>query len=277
MIEHFALRFGGAYHHFRAQMEILLHLEKEDRGKPLNDSILSEGRKEFIANIALRGMIVELEHMEFPTELSNKAKRLLGRLVGKDGRTWTAASLLDALTDLNGDISRELDKHKYFQVRVGGEQYVDNENLFGGEVSEKFTGAKVEIKDAGNCFATELYTATVYHLMRVAEHGLRQIARRLKVTLTDKNKPVPIEYGDWQTVIEAIKNKISTARKLPRGPKKDSQLTYYSDLADRCEYLKDLYRNPAAHTRKRYNEGEALGVMERVRGFMQALARTIPK
>src|SRR5258708_36021034 len=114
MIEHFALRFARVYHNFCAQMELLLRLSRENSGKALNERVLTDGTKYFIADLALQGMIVELDHLEFPIELRNKMKQLYCRLLDKKtDRTWTAESLLDALTDLNGDISRELEKPKY--------------------------------------------------------------------------------------------------------------------------------------------------------------------
>jgi len=37
--------------------------------------------------------------------------------------------------------------------------------------------------------------------------------------------------------------------------------------------MKDIWRNNMAHTRKPYNQTEAVGVMERVREFMQFLGK----
>jgi hypothetical protein len=276
MIELFAVRFCKAYHHFRAQMEVLLPLQQGHPSELLGERELSSTRKQLIAELALRQMIIELDHLQFPVHLCNKVKRLYSRLNSQDGRVWTAESVLDALTDLNGDIQRELDKHKFFQVRSGCENYIDNEHLFGEDVFEKFKSGRQDIKDAGNSFAAELFTACVFHLMRVAEHGLRVIARRLGVQITDKNKRIPLQYGDWTKVIGEIKNKIRDARSLV-GAKKETRLDFYSDLADKCEYLRDIYRNNISHTRKHYNEGGALDAMERVRDFMQSLARQTPK
>lgn len=37
--------------------------------------------------------------------------------------------------------------------------------------------------------------------------------------------------------------------------------------------MKDIWRNTVSHTRKAYNQPEALAVMERVKDFMRFLAR----
>jgi hypothetical protein len=260
MIEHLALPWAHAYHRLLANIEWLHRVDKEDRGKPLNERVLSLGKTQFIAQHALQNMLVELDRMKFQPDLQVKARRLWSRLVDENARTWTAESVLDALTDINGEIQRELGKHRFAYLGVGVDEYFENDHLFGSEVFEKFKSARQDIKDAGNCFATGLYTASVFHLMRVAEHGLRVIARRLKVQITDKKKRIPLSYGDWTKVIEAIRNKITESRSLV-GAQKQTRLDFYSDLAGKCEYLRDIYRNNVSHTRKHYNQGGALDAL----------------
>jgi hypothetical protein len=134
-----------------------------------------------------------------------------------------------------------------------------------------------EAMDAGNCLATGRWTAAVFHLMRVAEYGLRRLAKTLHVKLTDKGKPCPIEYKHWNDVITACRNQIAKARGLPSGTKKEKLLDFYSRAADSCEYMKDIWRNEVSHSRRRYGLSEALGVLERVKEFVQPLAKTEAK
>jgi hypothetical protein len=111
--------------------------------------------------------------------------------------------------------------------------------------------------------------------MRTAEHGLRALARKLKVTITHGNKECPIEYGEWGKIITAIKNKIADARKLSTGPKRQAKLESYSNAADHCEYMKDIWRNSTCHARTPYKFSEAISVFERVRDFMQYLGKAL--
>jgi hypothetical protein len=151
-------------------------------------------------------------------------------------------------------------------------KYVDQDRLFGDKVWERFKDARQDVCQAGNCLAIECATASVFHLMRVAEHGLRAVAKKLQVKLTHKGENQPIEFADWNDVITGIRNKITEVRKLPRGPRKDKSLTFYSDVADQCEYMKDIWRNTIAHTRRPYTTPEAVAVFHRVETFMQRLA-----
>jgi hypothetical protein len=108
--------------------------------------------------------------------------------------------------------------------------------------------------------------------MRVAEYGLRKLANRVNATITDKGRTYPIEYGDRNKVIVAVRGKISLARARTKGPKREKSLQFYSDAADHCEYMKDIWRNEISHTRRRYNKSETLAVFNRVREFVQLIA-----
>ena len=275
MIEHFALKLCDAYHKLCSHSFAVFLREKEDRPKPIQDRALSQGYKSHIAQQALIPIIEELDRQKLD-ELSGKAKSLYGR-VTSSWRTWTAENLYDALKDFRGEISKELAKHKFVRLQSPNDEYFDKEQLFGIEVYEKCKEAREEIKDAGNCIAAELYTACVFHLMRVTEHGFRIVARRLRAAIKDKGKRIPLEYGDWNKVITAINKKIDASRVLANGPKKQERLTYYSEAMERCSVMRDVYRNEVSHTRSRYNKNEALGAMSRVKDFMEIVARTAPR
>lgn len=139
-------------------------------------------------------------------------------------------------------------------------------------ILEQFPDASSDCKEGVDCYALGLYTAGVFHAMRIAEVGLREIARRLDAKPMDNRAEIPIELADWQKVLDTIKVEISKVRKTPKGAERERHLTFYSEMADHCEYMKDYWRNPAAHCRKRYIEGECLGALERVRSFMLLLA-----
>lgn len=112
--------------------------------------------------------------------------------------------------------------------------------------------------------------------MRVAEYGLRSVAKAVRVRLVNKGARQPVEYADWQEVINGIRKAVAAARQLPHGPKKDKRLQFYSDAADQCEYMKDIWRNTISHTRRPYSTTEALGVMQRVEAFMTLLSDKMP-
>ena len=89
-----------------------------------------------------------------------------------------------------------------------------------------FKSATPEIEDAVDCFALDKPTASVFHLMRIAEHGLRALARERKVKLP---KGKPIEWGTWQDLIREVKASADNIGKTKRaGPGKDEALAFYN-------------------------------------------------
>jgi len=169
-------------------------------------------------------------------------------------------------------LKTDLDKRVFIFITPVEAKYHKQERLFGNEIYESFPDARSDIQDAGNCLSVGLYTASVFHLMRVAEFGLRKLAKRLHVKLTDKGKPLHVEYATWDKVITGCKKQIDSARQLPMGKQKDAKLNLYSDSADHCLFMKDVWRNNISHTRKPYSHHEAMAVLERVRDFMRFLS-----
>jgi hypothetical protein len=175
------------------------------------------------------------------------------------------------LQNLRKTVEMELAKRKFAYVSPDASSYFEQDKLFGDAVYEKFEKARQDIKDAGTCLAIGLPTACVFHLMRVSEVALRHVATKVGVKLKDKGKPQPVEYATWDKVIIKIQSHITQAKLLPQGPRKARRLSFFSDAADQCSYIKELWRNEVSHTRKRYNENEALGAMQRVKSFMELL------
>jgi hypothetical protein len=176
------------------------------------------------------------------------------------------------LRELDNNIRWDMEEELFFHIPWEHKTYFNNERLLGDTVFESFKQARSDIKEAGNCLACGNYTAAVFQFMRVAERGLRRLARALKVTITHTKTPIPLEYGEWDKIITEIKNKIAPLRVLPQGPKRQAKLEAYSDAADHCTFMKDIWRNTVSHTRKPYTDREALAVMGRVGDFMQFLA-----
>jgi hypothetical protein len=169
----------------------------------------------------------------------------------------------------------EIRTRRFVYLPSPGDTFYAQEKLFGEAVYNTFPAARYDVQEAGNAIAFEMYTASVFHLMRVAEHGLRRLAKRLRVTLTDKEKFLPLDYADWDKVITGIRGRLADARKLARGPQKQARLEMYSNAADHCEYMKDIWRNTTSHARKAYLPSESLQSKDRVEAFMQFLAESL--
>ena len=205
---------------------------------------------------------------------------LLSQISDLRGETESGACALpaillkDRLATIIKGVNDNLRSRKFMYVPRDQAAYWDNIDLFGDDFVIGFPkAALLEMMEAGNCYAAGRWTACVFHSMRVAEYGLRGLARRLKVTITHKGKQCPLDYGDWDTVITAIKNKIRDIRQKPRGPKRERELQFFSEAADHCEYMKDIWRNEISHTRRRSTKSESLAALNRVKDFVTPLAK----
>jgi hypothetical protein len=175
--------------------------------------------------------------------------------------------VLDVLLDA---VDAELKSRLVLFIPPHRAEYYEANAIVSTIVKDAFPGASSEIRNAGTCFATALYTASVFHSMRAAEIGLRSLAEATGVTF-----PFPIELADWQNQIEKVEAEIKQLAALPKSVKKDEDLSFYSEAATHFRYFKDAWRIRVSHARETYEEGQALSVLNHVREFFDVLAKRL--
>jgi hypothetical protein len=168
-------------------------------------------------------------------------------------------------------VYNELELHKFAYVPEALQGYFENEKLFGEPVYDNFKSARDDIKETGNCLAAELHTASVFHLMRVAERGIRALAydRRVKF---DKG---PIESQDWQAIIGQLQKEIEKVSNWPKSKQRAQAEEFYNSALEEFRGFKGAWRNHVMHARRSYNDRDALSVLSHVQRFMQLLATRI--
>lgn len=131
---------------------------------------------------------------------------------------------------------------------------------------------RFEIESGIDTYALGHPTAAVFHFMRIAEFGLRALARVCKVKL----KKGPIEWQTWQDLITAINKRAEQILQNQRkGPKKDAALGFYNGAVQHFAGFKDQYRNAVSHARVVYAPWQAEMAMRQVRDFMNSLSEKI--
>jgi hypothetical protein len=135
-------------------------------------------------------------------------------------------------------------------------------------ILDKFGSANREVFAAVDLWALGHDTASVFHLMRIAEHGLRALARERRVKIPKR----PLEWADWQNIIDGIQKKADAIARRRRGPRRGAALEFYRGALTSFEGFKDAYRNDVMHTRKSYTEPEATAIRDHVHHFMNRLA-----
>lgn len=127
-----------------------------------------------------------------------------------------------------------------------------------------FPKAVDDAKAAVDCYGMGHHTASVFHSMRVVEHGLRELAAAVNVKF---------EQQMWHGVIEQIEKEIRAIDAAwPSNVSKSDWMSFYSGAAKEFFYFKAGWRNYVSHGGDPYDDPQALGVLEHVRAFMTHLA-----
>jgi hypothetical protein len=145
-------------------------------------------------------------------------------------------------------------------------------DLFGPAVSGAFPSAEADIREAGNCLAAECNTAAVFHLMRVAEVGLRALARDRRVRLPRKE---PLDLAAWDTIIAELEAAGEAIRNYPKTVAQSAQYAFHHGALTQFLQFRDAFRDQLTHARQQFGADQAMKIFEDVRTFMQTLAARI--
>jgi hypothetical protein len=127
---------------------------------------------------------------------------------------------------------------------------------------DAFPSITYDLEQAGKCFATNGFTACVFHLMRVCEYGLASLAQTLNA---DPG------ISSWGKLLRKIDTKIEENDKLhPEGWIPDRE--FYAESATLILNVKNCWRNSVSHIRRTYDEGRARRIFNSVEALMGHLA-----
>jgi hypothetical protein len=137
-----------------------------------------------------------------------------------------------------------------------------------------------DIREALYCYALERDTASVFHLMRAAEWGLRAFCSHFgfkKVrNFVKKNQRVeytPIEYEVWEKILNQLRPKVDKKlNSLKKGSNKQVKQEFYNSILAEIEAFKGAWRNHVMHSRRHYSAEDAKSIMSHVKRFLDTLA-----
>jgi hypothetical protein len=210
--------------------------------------------------------VAQLERFQLKESL--KYARRLSEYLETGGYTY--GDYKSRIAILRERIDDELRDITFMFIPERKVKFYENNSLFGENVQTNFPSAVDDIKEAGSCFATGRATACVFHCMRVVEHGLRSLAKDLRVRLPKKRH---IDLEDWGGLIDAIEGKIGTIERTKRRTKKrEIDLQFYHGAAAQFRHFKNAWRNHVMHSRVIYELEDAGIVLRHVDEFMRHLA-----
>ena len=167
------------------------------------------------------------------------------------------------ITKLIGRIYDELRGRKFLVMSSAEEKYYDVEGTFLGQdilnTLSYVHRLSEEADEAGNCFALSRYTACVFHLMRVMEHCLQELATKF-------GKGLVVTYDqEWQKIINDIRGTV----KLKYPKDKDPMRIKYEAMLGHLETVKITWRNSTMHPKATYTDREAEKIIGAVQAFVE--------
>ncbi len=156
----------------------------------------------------------------------------------------------------------ELNSHLFLQVSSTRAEYYKDKPQFGPEVADKFPKAITDVQEAGKCFATERYTACVFHLMRVMEIAVQSLGNKLGISQVNEKR--------WHNILGEVDKAIKA---LPIGDSQQKATrNRFAEASAHLRMVKDAWRNDVMHPKETYTEEEAERVFRNVKDFMVHLA-----
>jgi len=148
--------------------------------------------------------------------------------------------------------------------------------LFSMTAQKAFPSAGMDIVEAGRCLALRRNNAAIYHLMQVAEVGLRTLAwdRRVAVLRHKGKTIVPLDYAQWGEILGELEKKKALINTWKRGKAlREEAIQYYSSVIFEVASFNEIYRKHISHARgKLYEDDTAVSCWGHVYRFMDKLA-----
>lgn len=181
----------------------------------------------------------------------------INRILLKSDSALTYLELETLHGELHNRLEDELGHELLLHVDRKRAKYYDVHG-FDSSVLVSFPAASLDIEEAGKCFALDRWTACVFHLMRVMEHGLRALADYLSV---------PCDFKTWDAIIKKMRSEVEDYKKSSfKG-----NLDFIRQSLDRLTAVQTALRNEVMHARSFYDEERVSDVYTAVKGFMQQL------
>jgi hypothetical protein len=139
-----------------------------------------------------------------------------------------------------------------------------------------FPSALMDIAEAGRCLALNRNNAAVYHLMQVAEVGLRILAwdRRVIIQRGKSRTIVPLDFAQWGEIIGELEKKKALINNWNRGKMlREEANQFYSSVIFEVSSFNEIYRKHISHARgKLYEDDTVISCWGHVYRFMDRLA-----
>lgn len=181
-------------------------------------------------------------------------------------RGLKASELRESFIDLNSRLQDELELRCFLVLSPSKARYFDPElPLWGEGFRSNFPSASRDMEEAARCFALGLNTATAFHAMRIAEVGIRALARCLGIA-----DPVRGADRNWAVALRKVKEEID--RRWPAAQRLAGDGHKFEALYASLDAMKNPWRNATMHVEAIYSEDDARAIFDAVGAFMRRVS-----
>ncbi|MGO8909596.1 MAG: hypothetical protein ACLQDM_09785 [Bradyrhizobium sp.] len=205
----------------------------------------------------------QCEQIELPMT-GRRLQRLLDTFRPDYAHTWIETAR--QLAEIQQTLIDELEDRLVLCLPADKGSFYTGHDLFGPDVARQFSSASREITEAGRCLALNRNTASVFHLMRVMEIGLRALGRSLNEPQLD-----PKRNPSWEMILRRCDQEMQKPL-AQRSPEWQQAESFYSTATANLRAVKDAWRNSTMHVEQTYDDETALEVWNTVRAFMRQIA-----
>lgn len=145
--------------------------------------------------------------------------------------------------------------------------------LFHKSIVERMEETSDDIVEACRCFVADRFTASVFHLMRVVEYGLLEVAR-----LAEINDPKP----SWGAILGRLETLSNKTRYEDLSVSIQPHISTIRELLPRLHAIQHAWRNKMLHVENRLipvgsvTPEIASDIMTAVEMFMRTLVEKLP-
>jgi hypothetical protein len=235
------------------------HIPNFPRNLPLNYDLPMDAKK------GIQASVLKYRPHLVNAALTTSIKSFDRFIAQFDEANGSYSELADSASELHMRIRDELEETNLWQVMREHIKFL-GVDTFGFVEQKTFQEAHRDIEEAGKCLAFDRGTASVFHLMRVMEVGLRALGRSLAdETLNPKTNPT------WEKILrrcdEELRKPLSS-----RSPEWRADEQFFSTATANLRAVKDAWRNPSIHVELSYDPETAVDIWNAVRAFMRHLA-----
>jgi hypothetical protein len=246
---------SGCISEWRVQVQLI----RADKIRPVAHSM--ETRAQFLRSLAVLGEAASQMNMEGAAIGIKRAREeCLEHLAAPIGTD--AHRLQQIVSHAERVVTTFMDELSGRYLLVLASKHAEFFQLpdpFGDSVAAAFPSATYDISEAAKCRALGRWTATVMHLMRVLEVGLRALAEKYG-----------LEAGpNWNTLLNQIE---AESRKIGKRTHGAAEEQWAAEAATHLRFIKNAWRNHAMHALEKYDEERSVAIFENTRDFMKHLS-----